>query len=284
MTEQVPASVTRDGAGTVTVSMPYWRTPGTVRRAVDAVLAQTHGDLILYVVNDGDTVTPPWPALADITDERLHRVDLPTNRGRYFCDASVIAAAVSPWLAIHDADDWAEPDWLASLLAACTAPPVVAAVSPQCVHTPLAAAVEPVRMPDTLPVRMRHLAHHAAVYRTTTAQTIGGHPGYRIGFDSLWTNVMRMLGEVAVVDRPLYHRQVRPGSLTTDPRTRPGSAERWTARRNLNRLYARAVTAADPAKVIREDVPTDLADLVKQTAQGIREGTLTAAPHGKDTT
>lgn len=285
MTGQVPAPVTRDGAGTVAVSMPYYRTQATIRRAVDAVLNQTHTGLVLYVVNDGDTLTPPWPELADITDPRLRRVDLPVNRGRYFCDAAVLAACDperESRFAIHDADDWAEPDWLATLLAACAADGTVAAVAPQYVHAPLTVTVEPVRIPDVLPARMRHLAHHAAVYRTDTAQRVGGHPAYRIGFDSLWTNVMCMLGTVTVVDRPLYHRQIRAGSLTTDPRTRPGSPERWTVRRALNRLYVRALVASDPAQVIRDDVPAGCADLVTRTAHAIRDGNPAVIP-GRDT-
>jgi glycosyltransferase involved in cell wall biosynthesis len=271
------------GAGTVAVSMPYYRSLTTVRRAVQAVLAQTHTDLTLYVINDGDTVTPPWPALAGITDPRLIRIDLPANRGRYFCDAAVIAAADrESWIAIHDADDWAEPDWLATLLAACDRPGVVAAVAPQHVHG-RTVVLEPVREPmRAAPARMRHLAHHAAVCRAEVARRIGGHPGYRIGFDSLWTNVLTMLGDVAVVDRPLYHRQIRPDSLTTAAATRHGSPARHAVRRSLNRLYRLALAADDPARVIRDDVPTDLADLVAEAAQGIRDGTL-AADAGKGT-
>lgn len=100
----------------ITVTMPYYRSPETVRRAVDAVLGQTHTNLTLIVTNDGDQDTPPWPALADITDPRLVRFELPENRGRYFADAVTLAACDTPWFAIHDADDEAEPTWLSTLL------------------------------------------------------------------------------------------------------------------------------------------------------------------------
>lgn len=284
MTAQVPAPDDSAGAGTVTVSMPYYRTPDTVRRAVDAVLGQTYTDLILVVVNDGDTDTPPWPHLVDVDDRRLVRVDLPTNRGRYFCDAAVLAAA-PPWresrFAIHDADDWAEPDWLARLVAACETPGTVAAVCPQYVHGARATVLEPVVRPVVArPGRFRHLAHHAGVYRTDTAQRIGGHPGYRIGFDSLWTNLMAMLGTVAVVDRPLYHRQVRPESLTTSRATGRGSRARHDARRALEVLYAQCMASADPARQVRDDVPADLADLVAQAARGILDGRLAVTSDG----
>jgi predicted O-methyltransferase YrrM len=276
------ATVPADTVGTVAVSMPYYRTQGTVRRAVDAVLAQTMPHLRLYLVNDGDRDTPPWPMLADITDPRLIRIDLPTNRGRYFCDAAVIAQACEPWIAIHDADDWSEPDWLAQLLAAALTTGAIAAVAPQWVHgrTSTLEPVHPTMRPGAGP--MRHLAHHAAVYRTDVAQHLGGHPGYRIGFDTLWTNLVAMCGPIAVVDRPLYHRGIRPGSLTTHPTTRRGSAARQSARRRLNDLYRRAVVAQDPAQVLRDDVPPALADEVTAIANGIRDGTL-AVDAGKDT-
>jgi predicted O-methyltransferase YrrM len=294
------ASTPPGGGGTVTVSMPYYRSPRTIRRAVDAVLAQTHTDLVLCVVNDGDTDTPPWPHLADITDPRLVRVDLPVNRGRYFADAAVIAAAVGPWIAIHDADDQAHPDWLAALVGACTTTGAVAAVCTHYVHGATVTALEP---PRTAPVwgdewtgeyallarpapgMMRHLAHHSGVYRTDIAQRVGGHPRYRIGFDSLFTNVVAMLGPVAVVEAPLFHRYIQPGSLTTAAGTRPGSAARLSVRRTLNLLYRRAVRAADPAQVIRDDVPQDLADLVDEAARGILDGSMAVtADAGKDTT
>lgn len=262
--------------------MPYYRTPSTVRRAVDAVLGQSYPDLVLVVVNDGDTTTPPWPELADIDDDRLVRIDLPDNHGRYFCDAAVLAAAPASResrFAIHDSDDAAHPDWLWRLLEACDAPGVVAAVCPQYVHGARGAMLEPIVRPVVArPGRLRHLAHHAAVYRTDVAQRIGGHPGFRVGFDSLWTNVFAMLGTVAVVDRPLYHRYVRPGSLTTSRATGRGSQLRHDSRRALEVLYASCMAAADPAQRIRDDVPSDLADLVAQATQGILDGSLAVVP------
>lgn len=258
--------------------MPYYRTPGTVRRAVDAVLAQTYTDLVLVVVNDGDTDTPPWPHLVDVDDDRLVRVDLPINRGRYFCDAAVLAAAPAcreSRFAIHDSDDEAEPDWLRRLVDACEPAGVVAAVCPQYVHGARATVLEPVVRPVVArPGRLRHLAHHAGVYRTDVAQRVGGHPAFRVGFDSLWVNVLAMLGTVAVVDRPLYHRHIRSDSLTTARATGRGSTARHAARRALEVLYASCLAADDPAQRVRDDVPTDLASLVAQAAQGILDGSL----------
>ncbi len=285
MTGDLPAP---PGAGTVTVVMPYWRTPGTVRRAVDAVLDQTHTDLRLWVINDGDRDTPPWPHLADVTDPRLVRFDLPDNRGRYFCDATAIAAAPrESWIAIHDSDDWAEPTWLQRLLGVAIEQDAVAAVCPQWLHFDRPGRdrpdrkLEPIRFPlRAHPGLMRHLAHHAGVYRTDVAQHLGGHPGYRIGFDTLWINLMTMVGTVAVANRPLFNRGIRAGSLTTSPDTGMGSAARRLARASLADLYARCLHSRDPAAVLRDDVPADLATLVRETARRLHEQ-VTAAERGR---
>ncbi len=227
--------------GTVTVSMPYWRTPATVRTAVEAVLAQTYSDLRLYVVNDGDRLYPPWAALADIEDPRLFRVDLPDNRGRYFTDAAVLAAADTPWFTIHDADDTADPVWLEWLLTAADTEGWDAVFAPQTVvgldgvaRREEVGALAPVR-------RLRHVADHAGIYRTQALRDVGGpHPAFRIGYDTLLVNLLTLRHHVGAIDRPVYTRRLRPNSLTTTPETASGSPARRAARRELQRLYARA--------------------------------------------
>ncbi len=257
--------------GTVAVSMPYWRTPSTIRRAVDAVLGQTHTDLRLYVVNDGDHVTPPWPELADITDPRLVRVELAENRGRYFCDAAVLAATQAPWFAIHDADDVASPYWLATLADACERNEWVAAFAPQFVVERGLTRLEPVASELIPGVRLRHLAHHAAVYRTTTLRNTGGpHPSYRIGFDTLLVNLVALAGPIGVVGSPLYTRHIRAGSLATNPSTGRGSLARRQSRRDMEVLWVRARRDGLPAVVA--DVPADLTAAVDLVAQKIRTG------------
>lgn len=257
--------------------MPYWRTPTTVRAAVDAVLSQTYPDLLLYLVNDGDTVSPPWPALADITDPRLIRVDLLDNRGRYFADAAVLAACRTPWFAIHDSDDVAAPDWLATLLDAAAGHGWVAAFAPQRVlDLDGRMWIEPVGGPLESTARLRHLAHHAAVYRTGTLREIGGpHPNFRIGYDTLMVSLVMMAGPVGAVDRALYTRQIRPDSLTTTPATGRGSIARRAVRRRLDTLHSEA-RLAGPGTAVRKSIPAEVAADVVHTATFIR--TLTPEP------
>src|ERR1039457_1012362 len=80
----------------ITVSLPYFSDRPFLRRAVESVLGQTHGDLTLIVVNDGD-LPEPWDLLADINDPRLVRFDLGAHRGRFFADAVALAPVSLPY-------------------------------------------------------------------------------------------------------------------------------------------------------------------------------------------
>lgn len=257
---------------TITVSMPYYRTPGTIARAVESVLAQTHRDLLLVVVNDGDDQTPPWPELAHITDPRLIRFDMPANHGRYFADAVVLAACSTPWFALCDADDWAEPGWLADMLAEATRRRLDAVYTPQWVHhgPDDPGRVEPVGDLNRLRPNMHQIAHHAALYRAEALRAVGGpHPGFRVGFDTLLTSLMALTGRVKGLREPLYHRVSRPGSLTTSPDTGFGSPHRVEAAQRLQDLYA-ACRRENSARPAIADVPAELRDQVAADAARLR--------------
>lgn len=268
---------------TVTVSMPYdGGCATTVRRAVDAVLAQTHTDLRLIVVNDGDTAHPPWPALADITDPRLTRFDMPGNRGRYHCDAVTFAAtdaATSPWWTVHDADDAAEPTWLAAMLAAAVEHRVDAVLTAQTVHG-LSGRPVYTRVKDwTGPVtdHMTHHAHMAGLWSVPWLRlVVGPHPGYRIGWDTIMTGLPFLVGRVAVLDEPLYNRHRRRGSLTISPDTGIRSVARRAVMARIAALWPRLVAVADGGpsavgRVIEADVDADAWALVQADLDVLRK-------------
>ena len=96
------------------VIMPAWNAEKTIERTVRSILAQTMGDLVLLVVNDGST-----DATGAILD-RLHREDarvcpitVPNGgpaRARNIALAAVPAG--TEYLAFSDADDLLAPDTL----------------------------------------------------------------------------------------------------------------------------------------------------------------------------
>src|SRR5207245_3871142 len=92
----------------VVACIPYFRCEEYVKQAVCSLLAQTHKDIVVVVINDGDLETPPWPELSDITDPRLVRFDLAVNYGPYFALEICLRATKSPYFLIQDADDWSD--------------------------------------------------------------------------------------------------------------------------------------------------------------------------------
>lgn len=252
--------------------MPYYGCPRTLRRAVVSVLGQDYPNLNLVITNDGGG-DGAWSPIADIDDPRVTRFDLPANRGRYYADAVVLAACQTPWFAIHDADDWSEPRWLSDLIECAHGRGALAAFAPQVVHAGARRRNEPVHplLCTTRPIpQMTHLAHHAGVYRTQALRAAGGyHPGYRVGYDTILVNLVRMVAPITTSPHPRYHRCMRYGSLTTSKQTGFGSPERNAARQRLQDLYRKAL-ATDPSglrRLVEDTIPVDLAESVRDDAK-----------------
>ena len=226
----------------VTISVPYHGCRAYVRECVVSLLAQTHEDLTVVVVNDGDP-QPPWDVLADLDDPRLVRFDLTRNRGRYFADQVVLQATGSPYLMVHDADDWSERTLVASLLDRLRTGDSAFAVSAAYRHLPQRQVpqVVPGVRSATLSPLFEHRANQVGVFRADALRAIGGfYAGFTIGYDSFLTNALAMTGGIVHEPEPLYHWRSRPGSLTTAPETGGRSRQRFAARRELERMYRHA--------------------------------------------
>ncbi|WP_426608813.1 glycosyltransferase family 2 protein [Bradyrhizobium sp. McL0616] len=215
----------------ITACIPYYRCRTHVRRAVDCMLTQTHRNITVIVINDGDP-DPPWPMLADIKDPRLVRFDLPINRGPYFATALVAGATTAPYLLIQDADDWSAPTRASVLLNYLERDRSDFAFSaqPQYVLTNAGSRILGVRWLASRPKQTseaqftyrpglngvyRYRAPHHGLFRTDSLRRIGGYyGGFRISYDTLLTNLIMMTGRVSHVAHPLYYRQMRGSSLT----------------------------------------------------------------------
>jgi glycosyltransferase involved in cell wall biosynthesis len=95
----------------VSVIVPTYERPAEVRRAVMSVLAQTHRDLELIVVDDASSKRVA-EVLSDIRDERLIVVRHDVNKGLSAARNTGIAKSRGSWLAFLDDDDV----WLAEKL------------------------------------------------------------------------------------------------------------------------------------------------------------------------
>lgn len=225
----------------ITVSLPYFRCKPYLRRAVESILGQTHGDLTLIVLNDGDEAEP-WDLLADIKDDRLVRFDLDANRGRYFADAVALAATQDQYFMVQDADDWSSPS---------RAEMTYEALRENCADAAFCAVTEYnaeqrrmwsyARCTEPPPPQLTDIAKYpSGLYRTLALRAIGCYAGFRIGYDTLLLGLMSMSGRIAYVAEPLYHRNVRAESLTRSSDTGRDSAARRIVRAQLDALYDRA--------------------------------------------
>jgi hypothetical protein len=86
---------------------------------------------------------------------------------------------------------------------------------------------------------MPSFAHHNSVYLRDRLEEIGGYdPCYRIGYDTLFINALRLVGEIGFVDHTLYHYRrfdfsSHNRSLTSSSTTGKGSSFREQVRVNL---------------------------------------------------
>ncbi|MDA0165828.1 glycosyltransferase [Solirubrobacter ginsenosidimutans] len=252
----------------VTVSVPYFRCRDYVRQCVESLLAQTHRELTVVVTNDGDP-EPPWDVLADIDDPRLVRFDLTRNRGRYFADQVVLQATRSPYLMLHDADDWSDPDLIERLVARLREDGGALAVSAAYRHlapgTPV--RVVPGVRSHRIGPRFEHRAHQVGVFRAQAVSGLGGfYAGFTIGYDTFLVNALLMTDRIIDEPAPLYHWRMRPESLTTALDTGLRSSRRMHARRELERMYRFAYHAFrrhEAGHIDRTTLTTTIRDLAQ---------------------
>ena len=118
----------------ISVVLGTWNRAHLVHKAIDSVLAQTHRDFELIVVNDGSTDDTP-AALARYGDRIrvVHRA----NGGPASARNSGIEAARHEWVAFLDDDDEFEPEMLAAHAAGVRAhPDAVVHATNTCIVSP----------------------------------------------------------------------------------------------------------------------------------------------------
>ncbi|MFD6530907.1 glycosyltransferase family A protein [Streptomyces sp. NPDC060184] len=251
----------------VLVPISYFGCATYFRDSVESVLRQSHQNLRVVIVNDGDS-EPPWSLIEDIEDPRVWRIELPTNEGVYFVVSAVLLANDSPLMLIQDADDWSRPERVSVLLDVLRRTDVGAAFSAQSVHyehgrhygdgSERATRLEDMSEnlcapadPDTL----RQYCQHHGLFRTELLRRLGGYyGGFRVSYDKLIVAVTHLLGEAAYTRAPVYHRLRRPGSLSTAPETRSGSDYRVGVNTWLRKIYSSVASDLDGADKKNADI------------------------------
>lgn len=89
---------------TVSVILPYFNRTDTLTEAARSVLAQTHSDLLLYLIDDGST--DDSRAVAEtLTDRRVRHLALQRNRGVAHARNVGLEAATTSLVSFMDSDD-----------------------------------------------------------------------------------------------------------------------------------------------------------------------------------
>ncbi len=208
----------------VTVLLTVWNGMPYLIEAVESILRQTERDFVFLILNNGsEDGTAVY--LSSLADPRLRVEHLPENIGRTNVLNKGLALVETPYTAVLDADDVAEPQRLARQLAFLDEHPDVALVGSDVRYIDRAGAfIGEDRFPpghaalrDALPLH-NQFAHAACTYRTQAARAAGGYPAkfpYAQDF-ALWLFMLRDGHKVANIPEFLARIRVHPGQATRD--------------------------------------------------------------------
>ena len=206
----------------VTVLLTVWNGMPYLRDAVAGILRQTLQDFTFLIVNNGsEDGTKEF--LDSFDDPRLRVLHLPANIGRTAVLNKALTLVETPYTAVLDADDVAEPDRLAKQTAFLDAHPDVALVGSDVLYIDRSGTVigkeqfptthEALR--DLLPLH-NQFAHAACTYRTEAALKAGCYPEkfpYAQDF-ALWISLLHSGCKIASIAEPLARIRVHPGQAT----------------------------------------------------------------------
>jgi glycosyltransferase involved in cell wall biosynthesis len=110
---------------TCRVYLPTFRRPQLLPRAVDSLLRQTFSDWICEVHNDDPQDPSPGELIAKIADPRFTVVNHKQNLGAIRTFNLFFKPVAEPFFALLEDDNWWEPEFLQTMLAAMSKHPSV---------------------------------------------------------------------------------------------------------------------------------------------------------------
>ena len=211
------------GQRLVSVVMPLYNAERFLRRPVESVLAQSHGELELIVVDDGSA-----DGGADIIDDyargdrRVRLVRGGRNRGVAAARNNAIELARGRYVSFLDSDDWWHPDKLKRQLEALERDEAAIAYSSYqrvAEDGGLLGVVEPpARVGHREMLHSNHIGNCTGIYDRTR---LGGDGRFRrMGHEDyvFWLELVRRAGQAvrADGDGPLAYYLVRSGSVSSN--------------------------------------------------------------------
>jgi len=240
----------------IIICVPYYKVDREVfRKSVQSLLKQSYpGEYEILIVSDG--CKPTAQEVLGIKRDNLKFFNMKKNRGRYFIDAVVSSVSPHEFYMPSDADDVSSYDRLYFLMKKQLENDADAVFHYQTVEKRTGKVIH-----ETYPLIkspqdavMRHIAHFSGLYKTDAVRRAGGfHGDFRVGYDTLFVNLVKMTGKIDVTPRLLYTRTHQPDSLTNNKKTGFGSEHRRMAVVELYKLYKKCYKHQDKIPEIIQD-------------------------------
>ena len=227
----------------VTVVIPAYNAEAYLRQAIDSVLAQTHSDLELLVVDDGST--DGSRELAESVDDRRVSVVSGPNRGPGFARNIGLRNAAGSFVAFLDADDYWLPEKLEKQLSVMRTHPTYLGIGALMRYEsldgkPLGIAGQVIGADDLQDIstaRLMPFTLSSALFSKSAIDALEGFDeSLEVASDLDLITRLAAIGEIACVPEVLGAYRVHDGSI---------SARRFELQRLTTRFIRARLAAAD---------------------------------------
>jgi GT2 family glycosyltransferase len=216
----------------ISVLTPVYNTEAAwLRRCIESVRHQTHGDWELILSDDGSTDPVTCQLLeAARTDERVRIVRTDQNSGIVPASNRALAAARGTFVAFVDSDDELHPEALEEVFRQITARPDIDVIyTDEDKISPSGVRSHPHFKPDWSPDLLRSCMYvsHLTVMRRTLAVAAGAlRPEYEGSQDyDLMLRVSESTDRIAHIPRVLYSWRMAPESGAASPFAKPWAVD-----------------------------------------------------------
>lgn len=227
------------GVAKISVVMPAYNAAATLYASMASVLAQSHADLELLVIDDASTdATPEMIAEAAARDLRVLPIRQPRNAGVAAARNAGLEAATGTHIAFLDSDDRWRPEKLRMQLAHMRANGAAICYAAYRRFDERDETLSIVRPPAEVDyadmLKSNRIGNLTGLYD----RAIGDGRFEKIGHEDyvFWLSMVRKAGRAHRVptDEPLADYLVRDGSLSADKRK--AAQWQWNIYRNVERL------------------------------------------------
>ena len=223
-----------------------------LRKAIISVLNQTHANLELIVISDGNEAFP-WEALKGIDDSRIKPFEIHEKAGQFKIYDAILRETDANLMAIQDDDGLSRRnrlDLLIQKMRITESDAVFSDIDIICHDESVRRSpVHPERI-AMAPNDVARVGSHVGLWRTDSILEMGGYYG---GFDTeadlAIVGFMSQLGRPAFLRTVTYIAQEKDQSMTTDGNADMSSPARVEAWKKINSLWKHAHESNSPSEL-----------------------------------